>query len=103
MNQELLKNIGQILHNRRLKRNISVEKISENTKISIKNVIYIEKGEFHKLPGVFYQKSFIKIYATYLRIKPENVLKMYEEATKVTYVNKENVKENYKEQGTKNF
>ena len=101
MNQELLKNIGQILHNRRLKRNISVEKISENTKISIKNVIYIEKGEFHKLPGVFYQKSFIKIYATYLRIKPENVLKMYEEATKVTYVNKENVKENYKEQGTK--
>lgn len=101
MNQELLKNIGQILRNRRLKRDISLEKISENTKISIKNIIYIEKGEFHKLPGVFYQKSFIKIYATYLRIKPENVLKMYEEATKVTYVNKENVKENYKEQGTK--
>ena len=101
MNQELLKNIGQILHNRRLKRDISVEKISENTKISIKNIIYIEKGEFHKLPGVFYQKSFIKIYATYLRIKPENVLKMYEEATKVTHVHKENVKENYKEQETK--
>ena len=57
MNQELLKNIGQILHNRRVKRNISLEKISENTKISIRNIVYIEKGEFHKLPGVFYQKS----------------------------------------------
>ena len=63
MNKELLNDIGQILRNRRVKRDISLEKISENTKISIKNIVYIEKGEFHKLPGVFYQKSFLKIYA----------------------------------------
>ena len=102
MNQELLNDIGQILRNRRVKRDISLEKISENTKISIKNIVYIEKGEFHKLPGVFYQKSFLRIYAKYLRIKPENVLKMYEEANPITHVNKENVNANHKDQETKN-
>ena len=80
MNQKLLEEIGQILYNSRVKKNYSLEKASENTKISIRNLEYLEKGLFHKLPGEFYQKSFIKIYSQSLKINTEKLLSMYQEA-----------------------
>jgi len=80
MNQKLLEEIGQILYNSRVKKNYSLENASENTKISIRNLEYLEKGLFHKLPGEFYQKSFIKIYSQSLKINTEKLLSMYQEA-----------------------
>ena len=62
MNQELLQQIGQIFRQKRIKKNYSLEQISEITKISIKNLIYIEEGNFQKLPGKFYEKSFKLIF-----------------------------------------
>ena len=82
MNQELLQQIGQIFRQKRIKKNYSLEKISEITKISIKNLIYIEEGNFQKLPGKFYEKSFIKIYSEALRIKNGELISMYLEANK---------------------
>ena len=82
MNQELLQQIGQIFRQKRIKKNYSLEKISEITKISIKNLIYIEEGNLQKLPGKFYEKSFIKIYSEALRIKNGELISMYLEANK---------------------
>ena len=82
MNQELLQQIGQIFRQKRIKKNYSLEQISEITKISIKYLIYIEEGNLQKLPGKFYEKSFIKIYSEALRIKNGELISMYLEANK---------------------
>ena len=50
--------IGQILKNSRVKKKISIEKISAKTKISIQNLNNIENGDFHLLAGKFYERSF---------------------------------------------
>ena len=54
--------IGQRLKNSRLKKKLTLEKISKKTKISIQKLINIENGELHLLAGEFYQRSFIKSY-----------------------------------------
>jgi len=72
--------IGQILKDRRLKKNVSIEKISNKTKISIQNLINIEEGKFHLIGGRFYQKSFIKAYAKALRISERKILLLFEDS-----------------------
>jgi len=69
--------IGQILRNKRLKKNITLEKVSEKTKISLQNLKNIEDGRISLLPGEFYQKSFLKTYANTLRISDTQLLSLF--------------------------
>ena len=66
--------IGQRLKNSRLKKKLTLEKISKKTKISIQKLINIENGEIHLLAGEFYQRSFIKSYCAALRISEKKIL-----------------------------
>ena len=66
--------IGQILKNSRVKKKITIEKISAKTKISVQNLNNIENGRFHHLAGEFYQRSFIKSYCAALRISERKIL-----------------------------
>jgi len=66
--------IGQQLKNTRLKRGLSLEKISNKTKISIQNLEHIENGKSYLIAGEFYQRSFIKSYSKALRIDGKKFL-----------------------------
>ena len=66
--------IGQQLKNTRLKRGLSLEKISYKTKISIQNLEHIENGKSYLIAGEFYQRSFIKSYSKALRIDGKKFL-----------------------------
>ena len=70
--------IGEKLRNARLKKNLTLEKISTKTNISIQHLHNIEEGNFHLLPGKFYEKSFIKAYCTALRVSISKYLSIYE-------------------------
>ena len=86
--------IGQILKNYRLKRDISLEKISNKTKISIQNLTNIEEGNFHLIAGKFYQKSFIKLYAKVLRISDKKILSLFDNASnyqKANHIEKKDI------------
>ena len=72
--REIYSEIGQTLKNYRLKRGVTLEKISNKTKISIQNLHNIENGDFHLLAGEFYQRSFIKAYAKALRINDKKMI-----------------------------
>ena len=91
MNQQLLEEIGQILYQKRIKKKYSLEQISEITKISIKNLEFIEQGFFYKLPGKFYEKSFLKIYAEVLKLNTEKLINIYKEANKIIDEPTENI------------
>jgi len=47
----------------RRNRGISLQQIAESTKISIRSLEAIERGDFAKLPGGIYNTSYIKQYA----------------------------------------
>jgi len=74
MEEEKVKHVGQILKDYRLKKKITIEKISNKTKISIQNLINIEEGNLHLIGGQFYQRSFIKSYCAALRISEKKIL-----------------------------
>ena len=74
MEEEKVKHVGQILKDYRLKKKITIEKISNKTKISIQNLINIEEGNLDLIGGQFYQRSFIKSYVEALRISEKKIL-----------------------------
>ena len=74
--------IGQTLKNYRLKRQLSLEKISNKTKISIQSLSHIEDGNLHLIVGEFYQRSFIKSYAKALRVSEKKILTIFDNSLK---------------------
>ena len=74
MEEEKVRHVGQILKDYRLKKKITIEKISSKTKISIQNLINIEEGNLDSIGGQFYQRSFIKSYVDALRISEKKIL-----------------------------
>jgi cytoskeletal protein RodZ len=61
----------------RRNRGISLEQIAESTKISIRSLEAIERGEFRKLPGGIYNTSYIRQYARAIDYDEATILAVY--------------------------
>lgn len=61
----------------RRNRGISLEQIAESTKISIRSLDAIERGEFRKLPGGIYNTSYIRQYARAIDYDEAAILAYY--------------------------
>ena len=83
--KEVYIEIGQTLKNYRLKRKLSLEKISNKTKISIENLNNIENGNLHLIAGEFYQRSFIKSYCNALRLSEKKLLLLFDNTLNKSY------------------
>jgi cytoskeleton protein RodZ len=68
---------GEGLRRERQMRRISLEEISETTKISVRFLEALENEEFSKLPGGIFVRSFIRSYANYLGLDADGVLAEY--------------------------
>src|SRR5260370_23838108 len=65
------------LGSRRKKKAISLEEISQATKISIRSLQAIEAGGFQKLPGGVYSTSYIRQYARAIDVDESQILERY--------------------------
>ena len=61
----------------RKNRGISLQQIAESTKISIRLLEAIERGEFRKLPGGIYNTSYIRQYARAIDYDESAILTVY--------------------------
>ena len=61
----------------RRNRGISLEQISESTKISVRALEAIERGDFRKLPGGIYNTSYIRQYARAIDYDETAILAFY--------------------------
>lgn len=61
----------------RRNRGISLEQIAQSTKISLRSLEAIERGEFHKLPGGIYNTSYIRQYARAIDYDESAILAVY--------------------------
>jgi cytoskeletal protein RodZ len=60
--------IGETLRRERVRQGLDLQTVSQSTKIGTRLLKAIEAGEFGKLPGGVFTRSFIKQYATALGI-----------------------------------
>jgi cytoskeletal protein RodZ len=61
----------------RRNRGISLKQIAESTKIGVRSLEAIERGEFRKLPGGIYATSYIRQYAQAIDYDEEPILAGY--------------------------
>ncbi|HWC98828.1 MAG TPA: helix-turn-helix domain-containing protein [Candidatus Sulfopaludibacter sp.] len=65
--------IGETLRRERLRRNLDLDQISRELKISPKLLEAIEAEQFEKLPGSVFAKSFVRQYAHFLGLDEEEM------------------------------
>ena len=61
----------------RRNRGLTLEQISQDTKISVRALQAIESGEFKKLPGGIYNTSYIRQYARAIEFDESELLAYY--------------------------
>jgi len=69
--------VGQRLKERRLKKGLTIEQVSQGTKIRPVYIIAIEKGEYHKLPSAAYVQGFVRNYAEFLDMPARETLALF--------------------------
>ncbi len=65
--------IGETLRRERVRRNLGLEEISRELKISARMLDAIEQERFDRLPGGVFAKSFVRQYAKYLGLDEEEL------------------------------
>ena len=68
---------GERLRRERESRNITLQEMSESTKISQHCFKLLEDGDFASLPGGLYNKGYVRAYAQFIGLDPERLLKAY--------------------------
>jgi cytoskeletal protein RodZ len=62
----------------RRNRGISLQQIAESTKIGVRLLEAIERGDFRKLPGGIYTTSYLRQYARAIDYDEANLLAAYD-------------------------
>ncbi len=73
--------LGQELKQRREARGISLQDISNATRVAVRFLRAIEEDEFHLLPGGLFTRSFIRAYARHVGMDEEEAIARYYEQT----------------------
>ncbi len=83
MNEERELTVGQYLRRERERKNISLESVAKVTRIIIQNLEALERDEFQSFPAPIFARGFLRTYAAYLGIDPQEVLTRFEDQMKV--------------------
>ncbi len=73
--------IGEILQNKRVELNKSIEEISDYLRIKPQYLKALEENNFNNLPGSAYVIGFIKSYASFLNLNPNDIIVQYKQET----------------------
>lgn len=69
--------VGQRLKERRLQKGLTIEQVSQGTKIRPKFIQAIEKSEYSKLPSPAYASGFVRNYAEFLEMQMNETLALF--------------------------
>lgn len=80
-----MESLGEIIRRERERKGISLEYLSDVTKISKDFIKAIEEENFDALPGDVYAKGFIRNISLVLGLDPEEMKKLYKAKREKTY------------------
>ena len=70
-------NVGTRLREARERLGITLQQVSDSTKLSTTVLQHIERNEFDRLPGGIFTKGHLRAYAAKVRVNPEEVVDQY--------------------------
>jgi cytoskeletal protein RodZ len=74
-----MESLGSYLRKERELRQMSLEEISQSTRIPLKMLLHIEEDAFDVLPGEVFARGFLKSYARSVGLDADDVLARYGE------------------------
>lgn len=75
-NKGIVQGIGHQLKAARMARNMSIEDVSRQLRISVQQIEAIEREDFDKLPGRTFLRGFIRNYTNLMHLDPAPILKL---------------------------
>lgn len=79
----IVQSVGHLLRRARIMRNMSVDDVSRQLRLSIQQVEAIENEDFEKLPGKTFLRGFIRNYANLVQLDPMQLLQLLPESTRI--------------------
>lgn len=79
----VVQSVGHLLRKARTARNMSVEDVSRQLRLSVQQIEAIEKEDFEKIPGRTFLRGFIRNYANLVQLNPIPLLQLLPESTQV--------------------
>ncbi|MDZ4817205.1 MAG: DUF4115 domain-containing protein [Verrucomicrobiota bacterium] len=73
-----MQSIGTTLKQQRLAKGLSLEQAAKGTKIRAERLEQMEADDFSFIPGLGYQKEFIRTYAKFLRVDANHLVREFE-------------------------
>jgi cytoskeleton protein RodZ len=73
--------VGKYLRQERERKGLSLEAVSQATRISSKSLEAIESDDFISLPAPIFIRGFLKTYASFIGLEPYKVIALYETQT----------------------
>jgi cytoskeleton protein RodZ len=70
--------LGQLLREAREQKRVSLEQVEEATRVRQKFLQALEEEDYGALPAETYVKGFLRTYAMYLELDPDEVIALYE-------------------------
>ncbi|MFN7697959.1 MAG: helix-turn-helix domain-containing protein [Deltaproteobacteria bacterium] len=77
-----MESIGQFLRTERELRQLSLEELSQATRIPLRSLQLLEDDRLDGLPGEVFVRGFVKSYARAVGLGVEDALRRYEEASR---------------------
>lgn len=69
--------VGDKLKEERIRRELSLQDVSEATKIRVNFLEHIEAGEYEKLPSVTFAQGFVRNYVSYLGLPEKETMAVF--------------------------
>jgi cytoskeletal protein RodZ len=77
-----MSSIGSVLKEARTKKTLSLDEVHAKIKIHPRVLQLLEEDKFEKLPSPLFVKSFLKSYAEFLEVDPDELVSIYEKEKK---------------------
>ncbi len=90
MKSENKKNLAEFLKEKRQNKNLSLNKLSDLTKIQVYHLEALEAGRFEKLPPSVYRAGIFKRLAKFLDIDKNEIIRMYKQEVQTVEVSSYN-------------
>lgn len=72
-----MKTSGELLKEKRILKELSLEDVSSKTKIKLEYLEAIENSDFAALPSATFAKGFLRNYASFLYLNPDTIVAMF--------------------------
>src|SRR6476619_4627841 len=74
---EPLPSLPERLYTARERKGVDLYRAERDTKIRARYLAALERGDYKELPGAVYTKGFLRNYALYLGLDPDDVLRQW--------------------------